>query len=103
MIIIVKTTLKVNSLPGTGYWYKFTFNTVPSSRVSWCMIYMDGNHIKSTSQRIQWNVIWTSEQRVMTILLKAVQKPIRHMGIEDHLVNASPVGIPPSKHGDFSS
>ena len=96
MIILVQTALKVNSLPRTGYWYNFSFNIVPSSRVLWCMLYMVGNLIKSSFQRIQQHIIWTSEQGVMTILLKVTQKPRRRMRIEDHFGNASPVGLPSS-------
>ena len=32
----------------------------------------------------------------MVILLKTAQKPRRRAGIEDHLVNDSPVALPPS-------
>ena len=39
----------------------------------------------------------------MTILLKATQKPWRHAGIEDHLMNASTSWPFTSQRGDFGS
>ena len=41
-------------------------------------------------------IVSTSESEEMVILLKIAQKPRRRVGIEDHLVSASPVGLPPS-------
>lgn len=50
---------------------------------------MVGNLIKSSFQPNKQLLIWSLEQRVITILLKVVQKPRRHTEIEDHHVNAS--------------
>ena len=63
---------------------------------TWVIVYMFGNLIKSSFQCIQWHVIWTSEQGVMIIFVKTVQKGKRPAGIEDHFRNASTVGLPPS-------
>jgi hypothetical protein len=60
-----------------NFWCK----TVPSQEETWVIIYMVGNLVKSSFQPNKRLLIWTSEQRVMTILLKAAQKPRRRAGI----------------------
>jgi hypothetical protein len=90
MINLVKIAQKVNSLPRTECWYNFSYKSVLICHVPWYkLLYMIGNLIKSIFQPNKWHIIWTSEQIIMTSLLKAAQKPKRRAGIEDHFVNAS--------------
>ena len=63
------------------------------------MCHMLGKHAKSSFTPNKRLIVLTSEQGVMTILLKTAQKLKGRAGIEDHLMNASPVGLPPSNVG----
>ena len=56
------------------------------------MLHMPGKLIKSSFTPNKRLVVSTSEWGEMVILLKTAQKPRRRTGIEDHLVNDSPVG-----------
>ena len=60
------------------------------------MLQMPGKLIKSSFTRSKRLIVSTSEEGEMVILLKTAQKPRRRAGIEDHLVNDSPVGLPSS-------
>ena len=96
MIESLKTAQNVKSLPedlscSTSHARLYNFYDVPR-----CMLHMPRKSVKSSFTPIKRLAISTSEHGVMTILLKASQKPRRHAGIEDDLMNASPVGLPPS-------
>ena len=60
------------------------------------MPHMPGKLIKSSFTPNKRLIVSTSEKGEMVILLKTAQKPRRRAGIEDDLVNASPVGLPSS-------
>ena len=74
----------------------FPCKTVPFYNVSWRMPYMLGKFIKSSFTPNKRIIVSTSKYGEMVILLKIAQKPRRRAGIEDDLVNASPVGLPSS-------
>ena len=92
----LKTAQKVKSLPedlscSTSHEIMYHFYDVP-----WCMLHMPRKSGKSSFTPIKRLAFLTSEHGVMTILLKASQKLRRRAGIEDDLMNASPIGLPPS-------
>ena len=74
----------------------FPCKTVPIYNVSLCMLHIPGKSVKFSFTPNKWLIVSTSESGEMVVLLKAAQKPRRRAGIEGHLVNASPVGLPPS-------
>jgi hypothetical protein len=95
MINLVKIAQKVNSLPRTKCWYKFSYKSALICHIPWYNLYMVGKLIKSTFKTNKQHIIWTSKQRIRTSLLKAAQKPRRRTGTEDLFVMPQPVGLPP--------
>ena len=96
MIESLKTAQNVKSLPEDLSCSNFQCKTVPFYNVSWLMTHMLGKLIKSSFTPNKRLIVSTSEKGEMVILLKTAQKPRRRAGIEDHLVNDSPVALPPS-------
>ena len=98
MVKSLKTAQKVKSARGLIL-LNFPCKAVPFYDVPCCMLHMPGKSVKSSVRPIERLAISTFEQGVMTILLKTAQKLKGRAGIEDHLMNASPVGLPPSNVG----
>ena len=82
---------------------KIPCKTVPFYSNSWCIAYMVGKMMKLAFQRIQRFVIWISQERVMTKILKTAQKFRRRVETEDYIMNALARCPSTFQHGFFSS
>jgi hypothetical protein len=59
-LMLKQQTLACTRLSSRDKYSNFTYKSVPTSAVSWCMIYMIGKPIKSTFQPNKRSIFWTS-------------------------------------------
>jgi hypothetical protein len=74
----LKTAQKVKSLLENLSLLNFPYKTVQFYDVSWCMWYMPRKLVKTSFTPNKQFIILTSDQGVMTILMKTAQKLKRH-------------------------